>query len=227
MAFVSGNILTAAQLNNLSNTTVTTTGVVAANSLTVAGTATITGDLKTAGNELFVDVSTNRVGINDSTPSYSLDVNGDIRATGDIIGDLTGNADTVSTPWSPFSPGTYGIGATGATQTANYAEVGDIVFWEYSIVLGAASSVTGEVRLTMPAAMDDYYKGGMSGDVMFEDADGPDYPGHLFRLNSTTVRLRVSDTAATYTRSTDLAAGIPFTWDDGDSMTAKGWYRKA
>tara|TARA_Y100000004_G_scaffold168038_1_gene201090 strand:+ start:14746 stop:16977 length:2232 start_codon:yes stop_codon:yes gene_type:complete len=44
----------------------------------------VTNDLKVDTDTLFVDVSADRVGINDSTPSYSLDVAGTIRATADI-----------------------------------------------------------------------------------------------------------------------------------------------
>jgi hypothetical protein len=57
--------------------------------VTVAGTAVVTGDLSTANSELFVDVSANRVGINDSTPSHSLDVNGSFRVTGTPTFDST------------------------------------------------------------------------------------------------------------------------------------------
>lgn len=55
----------------------------------------VTNDLKVDTDTLFVDVSTDRVGINDSTPSYSLDVNGAIRATSDIRGGtfLMGSSD--------------------------------------------------------------------------------------------------------------------------------------
>jgi hypothetical protein len=51
---------------------------------TVNGTLTITNDLIVDTDTLFVDVSTDRVGINDSTPSYSLDVAGTINATIDV-----------------------------------------------------------------------------------------------------------------------------------------------
>ena len=51
----------------------------------------VTNDLKVDTDTLFVDVSTDRVGINDNTPSYSLDVNGTFRSTGNayVNTDLT------------------------------------------------------------------------------------------------------------------------------------------
>lgn len=44
------------------------------------------GDLQVDGGSLFVDASTNRVGVGTSTPSYTLDVSGATRATGNIYG---------------------------------------------------------------------------------------------------------------------------------------------
>ena len=45
------------------------------------------GDFYVDTDTLFVDASADRVGINDSTPSYSLDVNGTFRSTGTIYAD--------------------------------------------------------------------------------------------------------------------------------------------
>ena len=72
-----------------------------------ATTMTASGDLAVDTDTLFVDVSEDRVGINDSTPSYSLDVAGDIRATGRVLTDLIGTS------------GGDDLGI-GAGETANY-----------------------------------------------------------------------------------------------------------
>jgi len=51
-----------------------------------------------AANILFVDQANSRVGINDTTPTYGLDVNGTARVTGvitasgGVVGNVTGNA---------------------------------------------------------------------------------------------------------------------------------------
>jgi cytoskeletal protein CcmA (bactofilin family) len=47
-------------------------------------TGTFSGDLTVDTDTLFVDASENRVGINNATPAYALDVAGDITATGDV-----------------------------------------------------------------------------------------------------------------------------------------------
>lgn len=64
----------------LNSTTVTTTG-----NTSVGGTLSVTGDAAFDTDTLYVDITNDRVGINDSTPSYSLDVVGTFRATGDSL----------------------------------------------------------------------------------------------------------------------------------------------
>jgi len=53
--------------------------------IAVTGVATFAEDVNVDSGVLFVDVSTNRVGINDATPSYSLDVTGTAQITGAVI----------------------------------------------------------------------------------------------------------------------------------------------
>lgn len=69
---VTGNATTATTATNLSG------GSVAATTLTASG------DANFDGGTLFVDVSANRVGVRDTTPSYDLDVAGQIRATSNV-----------------------------------------------------------------------------------------------------------------------------------------------
>jgi hypothetical protein len=54
---------------------------------TIKGGFSNVGDFYVDTDTLFVDASADRVGINDSTPSYSLDVNGTFRSTGTIYAD--------------------------------------------------------------------------------------------------------------------------------------------
>lgn len=58
---------------------------------TSAAITSFTGDVAVDNGTLFVDASANRVGINDLTPSYTLDVNGIIRATSYIRTDSSNN----------------------------------------------------------------------------------------------------------------------------------------
>ena len=69
----------------LTTAAISATSVSTSGNSSVSGTMTVTGDLAVDTDTLFVDVSTDRVGINDSTPSYSLDVNGTFRTTGNSL----------------------------------------------------------------------------------------------------------------------------------------------
>lgn len=52
----------------------------------VAGDASITGDFSVDTNVLFVNTATNRVGVNNSSPTVALDVTGDIKASASVTG---------------------------------------------------------------------------------------------------------------------------------------------
>lgn len=96
--------------NTASFATLSATGTVTAGAFSTTGTITAaggftgaitatpltaTGDANFDSGTLFVDASTNRVGIGDTTPGYTLDVAGEIRATGNIRGNqlLIGSTD--------------------------------------------------------------------------------------------------------------------------------------
>lgn len=77
-ATLAGTISTAAQPN------ITSTGTLT--SLTVSGNTTLTGDLSVDTTTIKVDSSNNMVGINTATPASELDVTGNIKISGKIIG---------------------------------------------------------------------------------------------------------------------------------------------
>ena len=78
--------------------------------LTVNAGLNVSGDAAFDTDTLFVDASTDRVGINDSTPSYSLDVNG----TGRFTGTLTIGAALEIRDWSVSDTDIDGL-ITGST----------------------------------------------------------------------------------------------------------------
>jgi hypothetical protein len=82
---------------------------------------------------LFVDKTTGRVGINDTTPEYALDVTGQVRATTGFVGDLTGNASTAT---------------NGVVTTGSYADPSWITSLAYSKLTGTPSVTTSLAALT-------------------------------------------------------------------------------
>lgn len=126
----------------------TATGTVTANAFSTTGavtaaggfTGSVTATTLTASDDanfdsgtLFVDASTNRVGIGDTTPGYELDVAGEIRATGNIRGNqlLIGSTDdglqSVSGDY-----GTVQTAGSGANGYEGYSIAGHAVFMSSS-----------------------------------------------------------------------------------------------
>ncbi len=81
--------------------------------LNLSGITSVASDFKVDTDTLFVDVSTDRVGINDATPSYSLDVTGTGRITSELMGQST----------QGFTPNTYKLGNVGSGTDADWFKV--------------------------------------------------------------------------------------------------------
>jgi len=108
------------------------------------GNVEFTAEVEVAGNlivdtdTLFVDTTNDRVGINDSTPSYDLDVNGSARVTAAFI-DSSGSAGTQgqiltstgsATSWTNIDPIALTTVQTAASEAAHLAlttQEGDVV----------------------------------------------------------------------------------------------------
>ena len=109
-----------------------------------------------APDVLKVDVANNRVGINDTTPSYSLDVTGTahvtgaITASGGVAGALTGNADTATalatarTIGGTSFDGTANINLPGVNATGNQNTSGTAA----TVTDAAQSAITSVGTLT-------------------------------------------------------------------------------
>jgi hypothetical protein len=107
-----------------------------------------TGNATFDSPTLYVDSSNNRVGIGDTTPSYTLDVAGTLRATGTITGDVTGavtgNASTATALATART-----IGGTSFDGTANIA-VG-LAGTATALATARTIGMTGDVVWTSPS----------------------------------------------------------------------------
>jgi len=108
---------------------------------------------------LTVDIPNQRVGIGDSTPSYKLDVNGDINTTGRYR--IDGTQQGVWTSYTPTlytgnysgSP-THTLGSAGSI-TARYCVWGNVVFVQMDVSYGTFTSgnSTKQPRFSVPSGL--------------------------------------------------------------------------
>jgi fibronectin-binding autotransporter adhesin len=116
-------------------------GTLTAAGATTLSSATLTDDLVVDTDTLFVDASTDRVGINDSSPSYSLDVSGTARVTGLLHAnaEIHATANVASTPVYTFAQyDTVGMWASSfLSQDYVVLAAGDkyLQIWDSGIVL--------------------------------------------------------------------------------------------
>ncbi len=146
---ISGNALTATTAASAPASTLTGSTLasgVTTSSLTSVGTLTglaVSGDANFDSGTLFVDVSANRVGINDTTPSYSLDVNGTARFTDqvyvqsilDVTNDLKVDTDTLFVDVSADR-----VGINDSTPSYSLDVNGDSRVYNGSFIVGTTTT---------------------------------------------------------------------------------------
>lgn len=154
-----------------------------------------------------IDASGN-VGINDSTPSYTLDVNGDINTIGDLrIGG------TAIGEWTSYTP-TFG-NVTGSVVSAKYALVNNVCHVSTTIQITAISNY---FYLTLPFDCVNSYDL-YSGNVFFYDVGSNIYFGHTLYFGPKDVRFSPLYSAGSYASYSTANASIPFTWASGDYLS--------
>lgn len=168
---------------------------------------------------LTVDTANNRVGINDSTPSYALDVTGDINATGAlrIGGAAIGESTTFTPSWTNFTPG-------NATESWTYTQVENFVYVVGITTLGSTSSVTGNPILAEPTGSSAAGSNAAQGTVEY-------FQSGTARVFGTTITTGGDFSFVYFIVETGLIkrAGVtataPFTWATGDQIRASIVYQ--
>ena len=163
------------------------------------------------------------VAVGGSSPSYKLDVTGDINASGDLriggtaIGEYTNYSGSVT-----FTNFTLGNG----TASAYYAVVNDLVHFWGGAVLGSTSSVTGRIEIDLPLTAQVAYPN-PAGWATLDNAGVSLQTGIATFLTTTAIALFALNNVSNWIRGTATSASAPFVWGTGDALFWNVVYKKA
>ncbi len=133
--------------------------------------------------------------------------------------------------FSAWTPTWTNLTIGNGTVTAKYKQVGKLVFCRLSIVFGTTTSISGDVRFTLPVTRAAY--GGsdnitsLGQSVCYDVSAGTVFDGNVTNYSTTTASLRVFNSAGTYLSSTPLSSIVPFTWANTDQLVCEFWYEAA
>ena len=162
------------------------------------------------------------VAVGGSSPSYKLDVTGDINASGDLrIGG------TAVGEWTSYTPSWTNLTVGNGTVIAEYAQINEIVFYRIKLTFGSTTSVSASVSVSLPFTADEVYLGGVGGGCHYEQTGSPDFWGPIYRLTTTTVAPSVLATTSTYGSYVRMNVGVPFGWGTGNILTIEDFYKPA
>ena len=149
--FNDSNLITVEILGNL----ITQNNLIVSETLDVSGAVTFADDLVVgAASNLFVDVSTSRVGINEATPGASLDVGGDVNIQSDV------NA-TSKTSAALVVAG--GVGVGGDVYASNVVLSGDFTVDTDTLIVNSTTDRVGINKAVPTVALD------VDGDVVISN----------------------------------------------------------
>lgn len=174
--------------------------------ITLTGTTTLSGDLAVDTDTLFVDVSTNRVGVGTSAPTSTLTVSGDVRLNDTFPQILAQDTDDTSLQSISMGAGTILLSADSnnvasgsricfsvdGTDRVRIDEGGSVLFGASTRLGGGLSGANIQVEET----------GGHAVDLNRADSTGSII---VFRQNDNAVgSIAVSATATSYNQTSDV-----------------------
>lgn len=134
--------------------------------------------------------------------------------------------------WTTWTPTLTALTLGNGTKTGRYAQIGKVVHYRFSFVLGSTSAVTGVPQFSLPVAPAAALNASAAepiGQVVLVDS-GTRFYGSTATLSATptiVVRLTTSDALFTEIDKTDISALIPFIWTTGDQIIVTGTYEAA
>jgi hypothetical protein len=154
------------------------------------------------------------------TPSYKLDVNGDINTTGAVR--IGGNG---IGEYQSYSPTTGGLTVGNGTMNASYCRIGKMIHYVGYFDLGTTSSISPYVDFSLPVTSYSSTFTQPSGDALFWDQGGQLWKGATLMISQTAFRFVAEQVDSNQIRYNDLTSAIPFVWGNGDHLFWNFVYR--
>ena len=129
--------------------------------------------------------------------------------------------------YTSFTPTWNNVTVGNGTSSGYYVQINELVHWSCELLFGSTTSITGNVSIDYPVTPVDLYQAAAGAQCVFEDANGTDYYGALFRSSFSTALVRVFNASATYVSPTAVTSTVPFTWASTDRLIVNGVYRAA
>lgn len=129
--------------------------------------------------------------------------------------------------WQSYTPTFAGVTVGSGTIAGQWTRIGDTIHFIASFTFGSGSTVTGPVTVSLPIAIDAIAINNHSlfNAEIFDSAPTPAYyPATCFYASTTTVGIRATNSAGTYTLGTAITSTIPITYATGDTITVSGTY---
>lgn len=128
--------------------------------------------------------------------------------------------------WQTWVPTWTNFTVGGGTVTARYVRMGRTILYSLRVIL-SGSTMGSDPRFSLPVTSFGYSATAPIGTADYLDTGTVDVQGLVWASSTTTGRLIVYGTAGTYPASIVLAAGVPFTWANGDEINVTGAYEAA
>jgi hypothetical protein len=126
--------------------------------------------------------------------------------------------------WNSWTPtaGNYSVG--NGSLTSRYMQMGKSVHFQFALVFGTTTSISGDFNFSLPVARSaSYYSTAYS----ILSVNGlVDYMGQVVMSNSLCY-VRCVNTSSTHAYAQVLSSTVPATWSDNDQIIVNGTYEAA
>lgn len=134
----------------------------------------------------------------------------------------------IDAPWEDYSGSVTFNNFTlddGSIIVAKFLELTHIVFVIQHVILGAGSSVTGKIEMSLPVTGVAFARNTFP--AHYNEAGVDNFPGMLQVVSATHSAYVGLDASTAWLTFAGTSATEPFTWGENDGFSSAFWYEKA